>query len=254
VLAAAADYIARGFAVFLTVPNSKKPFSGSHGFLDATLDVAVFADMLARHPDADIAVATGTVSGGLAVVDFDTPTVRQEVEVERGTFARTPRVLTRRGEHLWYRSDRPLKGRNGFRLDVDVKGVGGFVCAPPSPPYRWASGASLADLPLAPLPQWIADELAAPTIAGPPPGEVLDSILGRAFHEAGWLGGRVREGVAKVRCPWESAHTCGRRYDGSSVLFGPAPGSRYGWFHCSHGHCAGRRQDEVLAALPGGRA
>jgi hypothetical protein len=49
----ALQYIGRGWKVFL-VSKSKKPFKGSHGFLDATADPAELDRMFERHPNGQL--------------------------------------------------------------------------------------------------------------------------------------------------------------------------------------------------------
>lgn len=83
-----------------------------------------------------------------------------------------------------------------------------------------------------------------------PSGDVDGSPLARAFEAAGWLGPSLGAGKRAVLCPWRAEHTTGRDLDSSTVLFGPGPGRLLGWWHCSHGHCAGRTQADVLRALP----
>ena len=66
----ALQYAARGWPVF-QLSKSKKPFKGSHGFLDATTDLATIEEWWARRPGANIGLATGH---GLIVLDVDGPT------------------------------------------------------------------------------------------------------------------------------------------------------------------------------------
>jgi hypothetical protein len=62
-------------------------------------------------------------------------------------------------------------------------------------------------------------------------------VLGAAFRAAGWLGRELRPGVFAALCPNRAAHTGGRDFDSSTVLFAPEPGKRRGRFFCSHEHC-----------------
>lgn len=89
----------------------------------------------------------------------------------------------------------------------------------------------------------------APRFIGPI-GLVDDSLLARAFEAAGWLGQSIGASKRAVQCPWETSHSMGTRFDTSTVLFGPSSGRPRGYFHCSHGHCVGRVQAEVVGALP----
>lgn len=242
-----------------------RTWNGHHG---ASCDPVLTLRRWMAEPESHIGIATGSVSGNLLVLDEDPRNggdlALGALEARFGPLPRTPKVITGGGGgHYYFRSETPLRGRklvlDGARLEgLDVKGDGGFVVAPRSGHasggvYLWDRTAHLADIPLASVPEWLVAQLAPPTSQPMPSGPVLDGILGRAFHAVGWLGRRIGEGKAAARCPWESAHTCGTRFDGSTVVFGPLLAGGRGWFHCSHSHCLGRRQDEVLEALPGGR-
>lgn len=115
-----------------------------------------------RWPDANIAMATGRVSGA-SVIDLDGDVAtRQAVDrgFDIGPWAYTGRVG---GRHLYFkhRDDAPtIFAKVG---GIDFRGQGGYVLLPPSlhhsgARYRWAQ--PLTDEPLPDLPQWI-DELAA---------------------------------------------------------------------------------------------
>jgi putative DNA primase/helicase len=76
------------------------------------------------------------------------------------------------------------------------------------------------------------------------------SLLVLAFRAAGMAGLDLSEGKVSVQCPWEGDHTAGERFDSSTVLFPPTPGSDVGAFLCSHAHCEKRKLADVLGALP----
>jgi len=62
---------ASGFAVFPLAPRDKVPLAGSNGVTDATCDPATIAAMFEGHPEANIALACGDVSGGVFALDVD---------------------------------------------------------------------------------------------------------------------------------------------------------------------------------------
>ncbi len=81
--------------------------------------------------------------------------------------------------------------------------------------------------------------------------DVDESPLARAFERAGWARARLGRDRRAVVCPWQSEHTSGEEGDSGTIIFGPSPNKPRGWFHCSHGHCAGRRsQRDVIDRLP----
>lgn len=112
-----------------------------HGFKDATTDPATIERWWAEWPDANIGVATGTLSA-LVVLDLDKPEAA-EVLRQRGVNRETWRSATGRGEHWWFRHPGfPIPNRSGLFPGVDVRGDGGYVVVPPSrhrsgTVYRW---------------------------------------------------------------------------------------------------------------------
>lgn len=81
-------------------------------------------------------------------------------------------------------------------------------------------------------------------------GPVDDAPLAAAFAAAGWLGPSLGHGKRIALCPFRALHTTGRDGDSSTIIFGATPATPIGWWHCSHGHCAGRSQADVVDALP----
>ena len=126
----ALQYGARGWPVF-AVSRSKKPFRGSHGFLDATTYPAAIEAMWRAHPTANIAVATGH---GLVVLDVDGPEGLAELKALVGLHGPLPATLTSytgRGAHLFFAYD-GTDIRSFARSHLDVRASGGFVVLPPS--------------------------------------------------------------------------------------------------------------------------
>jgi hypothetical protein len=72
-------------------------------------------------------------------------------------------------------------------------------------------------------------------------------LLYHLFQGRGWIDQELSPGKWSVLCPWEAQHTTGQPYDTSTVLFAPHAGEAWGWWHCSHAHCAGRTIHDVLA-------
>jgi hypothetical protein len=110
----------------------------SHGLKEANIDVATIRQWWGRWPQANIGVATGR---RLLVLDVDgDPAVESLRRLERkhGELPATASVRTGRagGEHRYYRLPDGVVVRNasGKTLGegLDVRGDGGYVCAPPS--------------------------------------------------------------------------------------------------------------------------
>lgn len=138
---AALDYAKRGLAVFPLVPKDKTPLT-ANGFKNATTDPAKIEEWWSIHPDANVGIATGQMSGGLVAIDMD-------IDKEKGkdgyhsflkwceeNFLVLPdswlSITGRGGYHLFYRSNFPVSSRIGWLEDVDIRADGGYVVAPPS--------------------------------------------------------------------------------------------------------------------------
>ena len=186
----------------------------------------------------------------------------KELETIYGALPDTVRQLTGGGGvHLLFkRPDLPhVRGpKDALGRGIDVKADGGYIVAAPSnhisggAGYAWELTARPGEVTIAVLPAWILDRLDQRARAqAPTTGAVRDGFLGRAFELAGWLGRSVGLDKSAARCPWEDEHSGGTRYDGfDTIIYAPQAGHHFGWWYCSHAHCTGRRQEDVLGALP----
>jgi hypothetical protein len=150
-LSAALDYASQGFAVFPCHDVSagacscgqdcaspgKHPRTGS-GFKDATTDPATIKRWWAVWPRANVAIATGSVSDGLVVVDVDVKkgaegdTTLAWLIKKHPEFVDTFRILTpSKGTHCYFRGV-ARSNQNALGKGVDVRGEGGYVLVPPS--------------------------------------------------------------------------------------------------------------------------
>ena len=134
--AAAASYAARGWAVFPLQPGGKEPLT-PHGFKDASIYPEAIAGWWRRWPAANVAIATGTLSG-VAVLDIDPRNGGDEslrdLEARYGPLPDTPTVLTGGGgQHYYFAIPKGMTVRSRrLAPGVDLKGEGGYVVAPPS--------------------------------------------------------------------------------------------------------------------------
>ena len=145
-----------GFAVFPLRPREKTPLT-AHGHLDARLDEEAIRRWWGRHPCANVGLA---IPPGLVVVDIDDLAALGRLKAEGRALPATVKSATGRGVHLFYRTEAEI--RNAVKLfpGVDLRGVGGYVVAPPSihptgASYRWE--VPLAPANLAEAPGWIGD-------------------------------------------------------------------------------------------------
>jgi hypothetical protein len=130
-------------------PDCKSPGKHprtQHSWKDATRDPAVIENWWAQWPDANIAVATGKVSG-IVVLDIDGEKGEarlQELEAQFAPLLETVEVRTGRGRHLWFRYPKDVDHIPSSAGDgLDVRADGGYVVVPPSVhasgrSYEWA--------------------------------------------------------------------------------------------------------------------
>ncbi len=251
-----------GWRVFPLTPREKIPaIRGGRGCLDGTTDVAVIADWWERMPSANVGIALGHETG-MWCLDID-PRNGGDASLDwlhenYGQHPETVEAITGSGGgHIFFAWTAELSDVRWTPIGpgLDVKGEGGYVVAAPSvhpngKPYSWEVSHRPVETSLAVAPDWLLERLmknrrsqpgrggkAFPT--GPGVTDADKFTLGKRFREAGWLGDQFKAGVWAVRCPSEQLHSCGERFDTSTVLFAPVDGRGPGWFFCSHGHCGG---------------
>lgn len=137
--AAARDFAAAGVPVFPCVPGGKRPLT-ERGFHDATTDPEVLAAWQQQHPEANIGVPTGAVSG-VVVVDVDVHGPVNGYDAFRRAheaglvdgwqlLVSTPSG----GMHAYYPAAAGLSQRSwqAARTGIDFRGDGGYIIVPPS--------------------------------------------------------------------------------------------------------------------------
>ena len=67
---AALKYAEAGIAVFPLIEKDKKPLT-ANGFKDATTDREKIEEWWSVHPNANVGIATGDMSGGIVAIDMD---------------------------------------------------------------------------------------------------------------------------------------------------------------------------------------
>lgn len=146
-------YASMGLAVFPLRPKDKRPAT-VNGCKAATTNKEQIADWWDKHPDSNIGIATGRLSGGLVVVDLDIDESKgidgyeslKEWQRENGELPETWQSITGRGGyHMLYMSTSGHKNRVGLYDGVDIRGEGGYIVAPPSihpngRKYEWEQG------------------------------------------------------------------------------------------------------------------
>ncbi|MCF2684138.1 bifunctional DNA primase/polymerase [Faecalicatena contorta] len=150
---AALLYANMGFAVFPLRPKDKRP-AIENGFKAATTSEKQIVAWWDEHPDSNIGIATGAMSGGLVVIDLDIDKDRgingyeflKEWQQEHGELPETWQSITGRGGyHLFYRDNAANKSRGSLYEGIDIRADGGYIVAPPSVHpngicYEWEQG------------------------------------------------------------------------------------------------------------------
>jgi hypothetical protein len=169
-----------------------------HGLLDASTDPAILRRWWSAWPSANIGLSTGV---HVDVCDVDSPAGLRTLLAavpDRG-LALAPVVRTGSGGWHLYVAATGLGNRVRLLPDVDWRGAGGYVVAPPSlhssgRRYRWERGAGPLDAPVCPagLLRLVAGD--RPTVAarsggphGPRYGEA--ALAGEAARVAGAAAG-----------------------------------------------------------------
>ena len=265
---AARAYAARfRWAVFPLAAKSKIPaIKGGRGCLDATQDLDTITAWWTQHPDANVGVAMGAISGVFAV-DIDPRNggemTGEDFEAQGCSFPATVEALTGGGgRHLLFTYLPEFDSIRWAPLGpgLDVKGTGGYIAVAPSvhpsgQVYAWESSSRPGDVDVATPPPWLVARLMRGRRFGtakvPSAVDATTFVLGRLFLSAGYLGPEVRPGLWAVQCPSASLHTCGEMYDSSTVLFAPPAGKTVGCFYCAHEHCRAlyRGYDTVMHVL-----
>lgn len=203
-------------------------------------------DQLARwmdeYPNANIAIATGAVSG-VVVLDLDSDEASALAE-GRG-LPETVEALSPRGRHLYFahpghRVPNIVGGRGKnpkLPAGIDTRGDGGYIIAASSyfvpsakeredgkveGAYRWREGHSPADIAFAPMPQWLA-QIVAPQPVMPVSGPVSVPVIANPTRVDAWAQAALNDELERVRSAPQgtrndqlnvSAHSLGRLIGG----------------------------------------
>lgn len=189
----ALQYAAMGLSVFPVKPQAKAPAT-AHGFKDATQDSGQIEKWWSENPDYNIGLATGEIAPGvfITVIDIDRDSakgvdgqksldeyVRVHSMLPLTVESRTPRG----GRHLLFKCYSPIGCKTNLYPGVDVRGIGGYIVAPPSvvnqKEYQWVNPPVLTEIAeadsnvytfLSPVPDGF--DRTAPTVAFQMPEEI----------------------------------------------------------------------------------
>jgi hypothetical protein len=157
-LAAALDYLARGFSAIPLRPGDKRPLLAWAEFQTRQANADEARRWWRRWPAAGVGIVTGAISR-LVVLDFD-PRNGEALAQLAPRLPTSPGVTTGGGgAHVYYRlpAGAYVDKVPALLAGLDVQADGAYVVAPPSVHptgrrYQWTAGRGLEDVPLAPLP------------------------------------------------------------------------------------------------------
>lgn len=171
--AAALSYASNGWPVFPLIPKDKRPLT-SDGFKSATWDHDTILAWWEQWPEANIGLATGLT---FDVLDIDGETGRHTLEVYLNSLGHTfkhtgPVAITGKGWHYYFASTGKgnranMRGDAENKSNLDFRGLGGYVVAPPSlhplgHRYTWDQARPpRLELPFAP--DWLIQLLETPS-------------------------------------------------------------------------------------------
>ena len=181
----------RGLHVFPCRPRAKEPACAA-GCNDATTDPGTIERWWREEPDYNIAIATGAASG-VFVVDLDGVDAENELKNLEARHSALPASVEattpRPGRHIFFLYPAGVRVPNSAKKiapDIDVRGDGGYVVAPPSihpsgHAYCWSVDSART---FAAAPDWLLTLIAQPAngaaAAVTPPAEWRELVKGVA--------------------------------------------------------------------------
>lgn len=149
------SYLERGWRPIPIQANGKRPLVQWRRYQEEAPSEHDLGNWFHKWPDANIGILTGQCSG-LVAIDVDGPSGMSELAPHLGV-VKTLTSTTSRGRHLLFQHPGlHVPTRAGILPDVDVRGDGGYIVAPPSVHesghlYTWEEGNP--HIPIAPLPE-----------------------------------------------------------------------------------------------------
>jgi hypothetical protein len=141
ILRAAQDYLRRGLSVVPIQCGTKRcSLRKWKHYQNSPPSPAKVEEWFSEHPDWQLAIILGDVSGGVVVRDFDDKAVFDRWVAEHPEWAASlPTVATARGLHVYLRS---ADTRSRKVVGGELRGDGNYVLAPPSKhpdgaTYKW---------------------------------------------------------------------------------------------------------------------
>ncbi len=195
-LQAALAYAKRDWAVLPVKRGGKAPLT-AHGIKDATTDPDMIRAWWAKWPSAGVALACGTPSGGLIVLDCDKAEFVWSLENACGPLPETLTVATGRGTHRYFVAPEEIKTQQ-LAPHLELRGEGSYVLAPPSVHPSGARYRVTNDVEPAPMPDALR-ELTRSPVNSKPSMTVETKIIEGARNSAltSFAGAMRRRGMSR---------------------------------------------------------
>jgi hypothetical protein len=138
---AALEYLKLGFNVMPVRPDNKRPYEEWLRLQNDRVEPYEVDSWWLNYPDANVAIITGKISN---LVVFDLDSQKAKDYVKQHGLPRTPMAYTSKGVHIFMNYPSILVGNSSDKkIDLDIRGEGGYVVAPPSVHesgfvYKWS--------------------------------------------------------------------------------------------------------------------
>ena len=142
-LSEALEFLSKGFSI-IPVGKDKKPLIKWIEFQSRYATEEEVQQWFKQWPDANIGIVTGRLSG-MDAVDCDSQEGIETFEQYLPDNFETPIVSTpNNGRHYWFKHEEGIRNNARILKDIDTRGEGGYVIAPPSTngggrAYAWIS-------------------------------------------------------------------------------------------------------------------
>ena len=160
----ALKYHEMGLSIIPIKPKDKRPLVKWEPYQQERAEADQIRQWWQKWPKANIGIVTGNLSG-IDVIDIDSGKGFSEVtKLLPKEFSTVEATTPRGGRHLYVKHKEGQGNATGFIKDVDYRGQGGYIVAPPSvgengKPYAWVTDKALGAAQTAPLPLPIYNSL-----------------------------------------------------------------------------------------------
>lgn len=192
-----------------------------NGYKDATDELDKVTSYWEQFPNANI-ISPTDADNGFFVVDLDVRPEKdgivalEHLQAIHGPLPLTVEVVTGSGgRHLYFRHPTdgdPIRNRTACpAAGIDIRGIGGYVIAPPSShasgqQYAWRTGHALGEIEIATAPDWLLNAIRAQDARSiSPPADLTELDAWRHSSQlnisdrAAWAERQLQDACAQIR-------------------------------------------------------